>query len=191
MPLEELTSSYTDPLKSRFSMFTTHPYMQIMRHMINIQKSENTVLFLSISIKTVLNFAFYARDVSLLASRVLEAVLHEASAKTHETEVEAEARTREAKARFFVLEAEDKSRGSTSLIITKWKSGINPSLNPLSAATVLVNSLVSTSMPWLSFPKHLSFSLTLYSSLYSSHISFMILLNVYSSKSLYSFFDSI
>ena len=52
------------------------------------------------------------------ASR-LEAVLHEAKAKTHEAEAmthEAEAETHEAEARFFGLEAEARSRGLTSLV---------------------------------------------------------------------------
>ena len=91
--------------------------------MLNIQKSKNTVLISNISIITVLNFAFYTRAASLLASRGLEAVLHEAEVKTHEAEDrthfseakthEAEARTHEAEAktheaRFFGLEAKAK-----------------------------------------------------------------------------------
>ena len=87
--------------------------------MLNIQKSKNTVLISNISIITFLNFAFYTRAASLLASR-LEAVLHEVEAKTHEAEAktheaEAEAKTHETEARFFGLEAEARSRGLTSL----------------------------------------------------------------------------
>ena len=64
-----------------------------------------------ISIITFLNIAFDTRAASLLASRDLEAVLHETEAKTHE----AEAKTHKAEARFFGLEAETRPRGLTSL----------------------------------------------------------------------------
>ena len=67
-------------------------------NMINIQKSKNTVLISNISIITFLDFAFYTRAASL------EAVLHEAEAKTLEAE-----------ARFFGLEAEVRPRCLTSL----------------------------------------------------------------------------
>ena len=94
--------------------------------MLNIQKSKNTVLISNISIITFLNFAFYTRAAITSwpreASR-LEAVLHEAEAKTHETDVEArtheaeaKAKTHEAEDRFFGLEAEARSRGLTSLL---------------------------------------------------------------------------
>ena len=96
--------------------------------MLNIQKSKNTVLISNISIITFLNFAFYAQAASLLASRDLKAVLHEAEAKTHKAEArtheaeartqeaEAEAKTHQAEARFFGLEAEARPRGLTSLM---------------------------------------------------------------------------
>ena len=87
-----------------------------MCYMLNIQKSKNTVLISNISIITFLNFAFYTRAASLLASKGLEAILHEAKAKTHEAE--AEVKTQEAEARFFDLEAEARPRGLTSLVGT-------------------------------------------------------------------------
>ena len=69
-----------------------------MCYMLNIQKSKNTVEYIN---HNFLNLALYTRAASLLASRDLEAVLHEAEAKTHEAEAEAEARTHEAEARFL------------------------------------------------------------------------------------------
>ena len=68
-----------------------------------------------ISIITFLNFAFYTRVASLLASR-LEAVLHEAAAKTHEAEArthEVQAKAHEADTRFFGAKA--RPWGLTSL----------------------------------------------------------------------------
>ena len=76
--------------------------------MLNIQKSKNTVLISNISIITFLNLALYTRAASLLASRGLEAVLHEAETKTHEAE-----------ASFFGLEAEARPRGLTSLAVNE------------------------------------------------------------------------
>ena len=84
----------------------------------NIQKSKTTVLILNISIITFLNFSFYTRAASLLASRGLEAVLHKAKARTNRAEAktdEAEAKTHEAEARFYGLEA--RPRGLTSLVV--------------------------------------------------------------------------
>ena len=66
--------------------------------MLNIQKTKNMVLILNISIIPFLNFAFYTRAASLLAST------HEAEAKTHKAEV-----------RFFGLEIKARPRGLTSL----------------------------------------------------------------------------
>ena len=72
-----------------------------MCYILNIQQSKNTVIS-NISIITFLNLALYARTASLLASRGLEAVLHEAEAHEAEAEThEAEAETHEAEARFF------------------------------------------------------------------------------------------
>ena len=69
--------------------------------MLNIQKSKNTILISNISIITFLNFAFYTRAASLLASRGLEARGHTYKAETHEAEAmthEVEAKTHEAEA---------------------------------------------------------------------------------------------
>ena len=54
----------------------------------NIQKSKNTVSISNISIISFLKFAFYTKTAGLLASRGLEAILHEAEAeaKTHEAD---------------------------------------------------------------------------------------------------------
>ena len=58
--------------------------------MLNIQKSKNTVSIISnIPIIYFLKFAYYTKEVGLMGSRDIEAVLQEAEAKSHEAEAEA------------------------------------------------------------------------------------------------------